>query len=36
MQEGMIAVEQGVAPEVVDAAAIGFGMPMGGFNYRAL
>jgi 3-hydroxyacyl-CoA dehydrogenase/enoyl-CoA hydratase/3-hydroxybutyryl-CoA epimerase len=29
MQEGMIAVEQGVAPETVDAAAAGFGMPMG-------
>jgi 3-hydroxyacyl-CoA dehydrogenase/enoyl-CoA hydratase/3-hydroxybutyryl-CoA epimerase len=29
MQEGMIAVEQGVAPEVVDAAATRFGMPMG-------
>ncbi len=29
MQEGMIAVEQGIAPEVVDAAATGFGMPMG-------
>ena len=29
MQEGMIAVEQGTAPEVVDAAATGFGMPMG-------
>jgi 3-hydroxyacyl-CoA dehydrogenase / enoyl-CoA hydratase / 3-hydroxybutyryl-CoA epimerase len=29
MQEGMIAVEQGVAPEAVDAAATRFGMPMG-------
>jgi 3-hydroxyacyl-CoA dehydrogenase/enoyl-CoA hydratase/3-hydroxybutyryl-CoA epimerase len=29
MQEGMIAVEQGIPPEVVDAAAIRFGMPMG-------
>jgi 3-hydroxyacyl-CoA dehydrogenase/enoyl-CoA hydratase/3-hydroxybutyryl-CoA epimerase len=29
MQEGMIAVEQGTAPEVVDAAATRFGMPMG-------
>jgi 3-hydroxyacyl-CoA dehydrogenase/enoyl-CoA hydratase/3-hydroxybutyryl-CoA epimerase len=29
MQEGMLAVEQGVAPEVVDAAAMKFGMPMG-------
>src|SRR5690606_30709826 len=29
MQEAMIAVEQGVAPEVVDAAATAFGMPMG-------
>lgn len=29
MQEGMIAVEQGVPPEAVDAAATGFGMPMG-------
>jgi 3-hydroxyacyl-CoA dehydrogenase/enoyl-CoA hydratase/3-hydroxybutyryl-CoA epimerase len=29
MQEGMIAVEQGTAPEAVDAAATGFGMPMG-------
>ncbi|HUG73993.1 MAG TPA: 3-hydroxyacyl-CoA dehydrogenase NAD-binding domain-containing protein [Steroidobacteraceae bacterium] len=29
MQEAMIAVEQGVAPEVVDAAATRFGMPMG-------
>jgi 3-hydroxyacyl-CoA dehydrogenase / enoyl-CoA hydratase / 3-hydroxybutyryl-CoA epimerase len=29
MQEGMIAVEQGIAPEVVDAAATAFGMPMG-------
>jgi len=29
MQEGMIAVEQGIAPEVVDAAATRFGMPMG-------
>jgi 3-hydroxyacyl-CoA dehydrogenase/enoyl-CoA hydratase/3-hydroxybutyryl-CoA epimerase len=29
MQEAMIAVEQGVAPEVVDAAAVRFGMPMG-------
>jgi len=29
MQEGMIAVEQGIAPEAVDAAATGFGMPMG-------
>ncbi len=29
MQEGMIAVEQGIAPESVDAAATGFGMPMG-------
>jgi len=29
MQEGMIAVEQGIAPETVDAAATGFGMPMG-------
>ncbi len=29
MQEAMIAVEQGVDPEVVDAAATAFGMPMG-------
>jgi 3-hydroxyacyl-CoA dehydrogenase / enoyl-CoA hydratase / 3-hydroxybutyryl-CoA epimerase len=29
MQEGMIAVEEGIAPEVVDAAATRFGMPMG-------
>jgi 3-hydroxyacyl-CoA dehydrogenase / enoyl-CoA hydratase / 3-hydroxybutyryl-CoA epimerase len=29
MQEGMIAVEQGATPEVVDAAATRFGMPMG-------
>jgi 3-hydroxyacyl-CoA dehydrogenase/enoyl-CoA hydratase/3-hydroxybutyryl-CoA epimerase len=29
MQEAMIAVEQGIAPEVVDAAATRFGMPMG-------
>jgi len=29
MQEGMIAVEQGIAPEIVDAAAVQFGMPMG-------
>jgi 3-hydroxyacyl-CoA dehydrogenase/enoyl-CoA hydratase/3-hydroxybutyryl-CoA epimerase len=29
MQEGMIAVEQGLAPEMVDAAATRFGMPMG-------
>jgi 3-hydroxyacyl-CoA dehydrogenase/enoyl-CoA hydratase/3-hydroxybutyryl-CoA epimerase len=29
MQEGMIAVEQGIAPEAVDLAATGFGMPMG-------
>ncbi|MET0282534.1 MAG: 3-hydroxyacyl-CoA dehydrogenase NAD-binding domain-containing protein [Steroidobacteraceae bacterium] len=29
MQEGMVAVEQGVQPEAVDAAATGFGMPMG-------
>jgi 3-hydroxyacyl-CoA dehydrogenase/enoyl-CoA hydratase/3-hydroxybutyryl-CoA epimerase len=29
MQEGMTAVEQGVMPEVVDAAATRFGMPMG-------
>jgi 3-hydroxyacyl-CoA dehydrogenase/enoyl-CoA hydratase/3-hydroxybutyryl-CoA epimerase len=29
MQEGMIAVEQGIAPEVVDKAATQFGMPMG-------
>jgi 3-hydroxyacyl-CoA dehydrogenase / enoyl-CoA hydratase / 3-hydroxybutyryl-CoA epimerase len=29
MQEGMIAVEEGMQPEVVDAAATRFGMPMG-------
>jgi 3-hydroxyacyl-CoA dehydrogenase/enoyl-CoA hydratase/3-hydroxybutyryl-CoA epimerase len=29
MQEGLLALEQGVAPEVVDAAATQFGMPMG-------
>ncbi|HXR51085.1 MAG TPA: 3-hydroxyacyl-CoA dehydrogenase NAD-binding domain-containing protein [Steroidobacteraceae bacterium] len=29
MQEGMTAVEQGVLPEIVDAAATRFGMPMG-------
>jgi 3-hydroxyacyl-CoA dehydrogenase/enoyl-CoA hydratase/3-hydroxybutyryl-CoA epimerase len=29
MQEGMTAVEQGIAPELVDAAAVDFGMPMG-------
>jgi 3-hydroxyacyl-CoA dehydrogenase/enoyl-CoA hydratase/3-hydroxybutyryl-CoA epimerase len=29
MQEGMIAVEEGLAPEIVDAAATRFGMPMG-------
>jgi 3-hydroxyacyl-CoA dehydrogenase/enoyl-CoA hydratase/3-hydroxybutyryl-CoA epimerase len=29
MQEGMTAVEQGERPEVVDAAAVQFGMPMG-------
>jgi 3-hydroxyacyl-CoA dehydrogenase/enoyl-CoA hydratase/3-hydroxybutyryl-CoA epimerase len=29
MQEAMLAVEQGVAPEVVDLAATRFGMPMG-------
>jgi 3-hydroxyacyl-CoA dehydrogenase/enoyl-CoA hydratase/3-hydroxybutyryl-CoA epimerase len=29
MQEAMIAVEQGIAPEAVDAAATRFGMPMG-------
>ena len=29
MQEGMVAVEQGLQPEVVDAAATRFGMPMG-------
>jgi 3-hydroxyacyl-CoA dehydrogenase/enoyl-CoA hydratase/3-hydroxybutyryl-CoA epimerase len=29
MQEGMIAVEQGIAPEAVDLAATRFGMPMG-------
>jgi 3-hydroxyacyl-CoA dehydrogenase / enoyl-CoA hydratase / 3-hydroxybutyryl-CoA epimerase len=29
MQEGMLAVEQGHAPEAVDAAAVRFGMPMG-------
>ncbi|MEO6078787.1 MAG: 3-hydroxyacyl-CoA dehydrogenase NAD-binding domain-containing protein [Steroidobacteraceae bacterium] len=29
MQEGMIAVEEGLTPEVVDAAATRFGMPMG-------
>jgi 3-hydroxyacyl-CoA dehydrogenase/enoyl-CoA hydratase/3-hydroxybutyryl-CoA epimerase len=29
MQEAMIAVEQGIDPEVVDAAATAFGMPMG-------
>jgi 3-hydroxyacyl-CoA dehydrogenase/enoyl-CoA hydratase/3-hydroxybutyryl-CoA epimerase len=29
MQEGMTAVEQGTLPEVVDAAATRFGMPMG-------
>ncbi len=29
MQEGMIAVEQGLSPESVDAAATRFGMPMG-------
>jgi 3-hydroxyacyl-CoA dehydrogenase / enoyl-CoA hydratase / 3-hydroxybutyryl-CoA epimerase len=29
LQEAMIAVEQGIAPEIVDAAATAFGMPMG-------
>jgi 3-hydroxyacyl-CoA dehydrogenase / enoyl-CoA hydratase / 3-hydroxybutyryl-CoA epimerase len=29
MQEGMMAVEEGILPEVVDAAATAFGMPMG-------
>ncbi|MFO7325239.1 MAG: 3-hydroxyacyl-CoA dehydrogenase NAD-binding domain-containing protein [Pseudomonadota bacterium] len=29
MQEAMVAVEQGIDPEVVDAAATAFGMPMG-------
>src|SRR5690606_15019268 len=29
MQEAMIAVEEGTLPEVVDAAATRFGMPMG-------
>jgi 3-hydroxyacyl-CoA dehydrogenase / enoyl-CoA hydratase / 3-hydroxybutyryl-CoA epimerase len=29
MQEGMTAVEEGIAPEMVDAAATRFGMPMG-------
>ena len=29
MQEGMTAVEEGILPEVVDAAATAFGMPMG-------
>jgi 3-hydroxyacyl-CoA dehydrogenase/enoyl-CoA hydratase/3-hydroxybutyryl-CoA epimerase len=29
MQEAMIAVEEGALPEVVDAAAVRFGMPMG-------
>jgi 3-hydroxyacyl-CoA dehydrogenase / enoyl-CoA hydratase / 3-hydroxybutyryl-CoA epimerase len=29
MQEGMLAVEQGMQPEIVDAAATRFGMPMG-------
>ena len=29
MQEGMTAVEEGVTPEIVDAAATRFGMPMG-------
>ncbi|MGC4027810.1 MAG: 3-hydroxyacyl-CoA dehydrogenase NAD-binding domain-containing protein [Steroidobacteraceae bacterium] len=29
MQEGLVAVEQGVLPEIVDAAATRFGMPMG-------
>jgi 3-hydroxyacyl-CoA dehydrogenase/enoyl-CoA hydratase/3-hydroxybutyryl-CoA epimerase len=29
MQEAMVAVEQGIAPEVVDEAAVRFGMPMG-------
>ncbi len=29
MQEGLIALEQGVMPEIIDAAATRFGMPMG-------
>ena len=29
MQEGMVALEQGIAPEVIDLAATRFGMPMG-------
>jgi 3-hydroxyacyl-CoA dehydrogenase/enoyl-CoA hydratase/3-hydroxybutyryl-CoA epimerase len=29
MQEGMTAVEEGITPEIVDAAATRFGMPMG-------
>jgi 3-hydroxyacyl-CoA dehydrogenase / enoyl-CoA hydratase / 3-hydroxybutyryl-CoA epimerase len=29
MQEGMTAVEEGLSPELVDAAATGYGMPMG-------
>jgi 3-hydroxyacyl-CoA dehydrogenase / enoyl-CoA hydratase / 3-hydroxybutyryl-CoA epimerase len=29
MQEGLIALEEGLAPEIVDGAALHFGMPMG-------
>jgi 3-hydroxyacyl-CoA dehydrogenase / enoyl-CoA hydratase / 3-hydroxybutyryl-CoA epimerase len=29
MQEGLIAIEEGIAPEIVDGAAVHFGMPMG-------
>ncbi|MEY2853159.1 MAG: hypothetical protein RL030_291 [Pseudomonadota bacterium] len=29
MQEGLIAIEEGIAPEIIDGAAIHFGMPMG-------
>ena len=28
-QEALIALEEGIAPEVIDAVAVGFGMPMG-------
>jgi 3-hydroxyacyl-CoA dehydrogenase/enoyl-CoA hydratase/3-hydroxybutyryl-CoA epimerase len=29
MQEGLIAIEEGIAPEIIDGAAIHFGMPVG-------
>jgi 3-hydroxyacyl-CoA dehydrogenase/enoyl-CoA hydratase/3-hydroxybutyryl-CoA epimerase len=29
MQEGLVAIEEGIAPEIIDGAALRFGMPMG-------